>query len=853
MIADRDRRQRFEREAQVLASLNHPHIAHIYGWEDSDGTPALVMELVEGPTVAERIARGPIALGESLDIAAQIADGMTAAHDRGIIHRDLKPANVKLTTTGTVKVLDFGIAKAIYAGGETAGTEVMTMPATEVGVIVGTPSYMSPEQACGQPVDHRTDVWAFGCLLYEMLTGQRAFAGRTTTEVLASVLEREPDWSALAPRTPAPLRRLLRRCLEKDVNKRLRDIGDARFELLDMRVGQAPATESRPRRPLSAFILGLAVAGIVAAIVVSGWMLVAGSPNEGAAPRPVVRFSIPMPGNAVLSPSFNKQLSISRDGRRIAFVGLERGQRSLHIRHLDRVASEAIEGGANGNAPQFTADGQSIIYGRVGQLALARLSLAGGAAVEVAKFDSMRGTAVATDGTLIYAEGDGSLVRVAAGGTSTTLLSPDAERGERNFVGPVFLPGDHALIFSVASADVERYDDGRVDVLDLRTNERRTLIRGGMDARYSPSGHLVYAHRGSLHAVAFDLGALQVTGEPVKVVDGVFMSVTSGQAEFDISLDGTLVYAPGPSEGGDRRLVWVDRTGIPDPLPLPPRGYLHPRLSPDEQHLALEVEGASHDLYSYEFARGLLTKLTFDGVSHWPLWMPSGEQLTFRSSRSGPFTMWRMPVDRSASDDRLASGERQSPASWSPAGTAMAFTQMSPETSADVFVLQVGADTPSPLANSRFAEGAPRFSPDGRWVAYTSNESGRPEVYAQPWPGPGPKVQISIDGGTDAVWARKGSELFYRQGDNMMSVAVRTGDRLTVAKPVVLWSGRYSHGMSTSCGPPGPTSSNYDVTADGTRFLMVADSAQGIVANEIHVLVNWAHQLGTISAPRVVR
>jgi len=845
LMADPDRRHRFEREAQLLASLNHPHIAHIHGFEDATGTPALVMELVEGPTVAERIARGPIALGDSLEIAAQIAEGMAAAHDRGIIHRDLKPANVKVSTTGAVKVLDFGIAKAIDAGREALDT-VMTMPATEAGVIVGTASYMSPEQACGKPVDHRTDVWAFGCLLYEMLTGQRAFTGGTTAEILAGVLEREPDWSALAPGTPVPLRRLLRRCLEKDVNKRLRDIGDARFDLLDMRVGDVSATESRARPSLSALIPGLLVASAVAAIAVAGWMLMAGSRRE-AAPPPIVRFSIPMPGDAVLSSTFNKQLSISRDGRRVAFVGLERGRRSLHVRHLDRAASDAVAGGGNGNAPQFSTDGQSIIYAQVGHETLARLALRGGAPVAVTKFEGMRGTAVATDGTIVYAEGGGSLVRVPPdGGNSTTLLAPNAERGERSFVGPVFLPGDHALIFSVASTDVERFDEGRVDVLDSRTNERRTLIRGGMDARYSPSGHLVYAHHGSLHAVAFDLARLQVTGEPVKVLDGVFMSVTTGQAEFDISLDGTLVYAPGPSEGGDRRLVWVDRTGKPDPLPLPPRGYLHPRLSPDEQHLAVEVEGASHDLYTYEFARGLLTKLTFDGVSHWPLWMPKGDQLTFRSSRFGPFTMWRMPVDRSGPDERLATGERQSPASWSPDGTAVAFTQSSPGTSADVYVLPTGADAPSPFAQSRFAEGAPRFSPDGRWVAYTSNESGRPEIYAQPWPGPGPKIQISTNGGTDAVWSRQGGELFYRQGDDMMSAAVHTGDRLTVARPVMLWSGRYSHGMSTSCGPPGPTSSNYDVNADGTRFLMVEDSAQGVVAHEIHVIVNWAHQLGPI-------
>jgi serine/threonine protein kinase len=656
-LQDRDRISRFEREAQALATLNHPNIASIYGIEEADSTNFLVLEFVPGATLDQRRAHLP--LREALATAKQIATALEAAHEKGIVHRDLKPANIKITDDGTVKVLDFGLAKiqpARASALDMTAASTQVVGATEDGLVLGTAAYMSPEQACGKAIDTRTDIWAFGCVLYEMLARKRPFGGGTTTEMLASILEREPDWSALPAATPGAIRQLLRRCLEKDPKRRLRDIGDARIELEEILSGESAVVAGLPRLPLKRTATAVLAGMALAAAAFSAWMFARPQSPEPAAPPRVVRFSIPLPDNTVLSSTLNKQLTISRDGRRIVFVGLvidslagggsgvgmgaaRGGQRNLYVRDIDHLESVPLEGGTNANAPLLSPDGQWVAFAQVGRESLAKLALSGGAPVTIAKFQGLRGAAIGDDGSLVYAEGDGELWQLPSnGGASVSLLKPDLDRAERRFVAPAFLPGSHALLFTIATSDTARFDDSQIAVLNLQTKEKRILLEGGMTAQYSPSGHLVYARDGALLAVPFDLTTLQVTGKPFKVLNDVYMSVTAGQAEFDIADDGTLVYASGPAEGGDRRPVWVDRKGNATPLPLPPRGYLHPRLSPDEQQLAIEVEGATHDLYAYDFVRGVLTKLTFDGVSHWPLWMPEGGHLTFRSSRSGPFT-----------------------------------------------------------------------------------------------------------------------------------------------------------------------------------------------------------------------
>jgi len=695
-----ERMARFRREAQVLASLNHPNIATIYGLEESNGSCTLVMELVEGPTLAERI-RGsaeagaaremPIHLDESLHIAKQIAEGLEYAHERGIIHRDLKPANVKVRPDGTVKILDFGLAKALAA--EASGTDLANSPtisaaASREGMILGTAAYMSPEQARGKTVDRRCDIWSFGAVLFEMLSGKQVFAGEDVSHTLAAVIMKEPD--------------------------------------------------RRPSRSSS-------LAGCCSL------------PSTAAMESPATLCTLgPFAGGSWA------------DDDTIYFVG-------------------AMPGG------------------------VMRVPASGGQAKEVAKIDFAN--------------------------------------GERMHKYPCALPGSQAVLFTVSTAETETFDDARIVGLNIETGQRGTLVEGGTYPLYSPSGHLVYARGGNLVAVRFDAKRLKVTGQPFTVLEGVLMSVNSGVANYDISASGDLVYVPGTADRGARTLVWVDREGKAEPLPLPPRSYLHPRFSPDMRQLAIEIEGPNHDFYLYDFARGVLSKMTTDGVSHWPVWSPDGTQLVYRSGLMMRWRMWRIPADRSHSPEQLpGTGISQNAESWSPDGNSIAYTAVTPELGSHIMVESLEGNHQSrPFVDTKAPAGSPKFSPDGHWLAYCSNESGKAQVYVQAFPGPGAKIQVSNDGGTDPVWRRTGGELYFRNGDKMMAVAVSTAPTFTAGRPRMLWEGRYSHGMSTSCGPPGATSSNYDVTADGRRFLMIKDEApDSAVSKQIVVVLSWADEVTRI-------
>jgi serine/threonine-protein kinase len=436
-----------------------------------------------------------------------------------------------------------------------------------------------------------------------------------------------------------------------------------------------------------------------------------------------------------------------------------------------------------------------------------------------------------------------------------TALDPKKE--DKLHYSPQLLPGGQAVLFSSTRSGIDTYDDARIEVQLLATGERRVLVEGGSYGYYSPTGHLIYARAGTLLAVPFNLARLAVTGPPVPVLEGISISLNTPTAHFGLSANGTLAYAPGPAVGGERTVIWVDRQGNAERLPMPPRLYLHPRISPDGQQVVVEIEGPAHDLYKYEIARGILTKMTLHGSSHWPLWTPDGTHLTYRiwgpggalaGAKQG-FTMWWMPADRSGSPERLTNiGIMQSPSSWTPDGKVVAFTQTSPETGSDVYVLAIDDPQrkPVPFAQTKYAEGSPKFSPDGRWIAYTSNEAGRDEIYVQSYPGPGPKIQVSKDGGMDAVWKPNGGELYYRSEDKMMAVSVTTEPKFTVATPRLLWQGHYSLGASSACGPPGTNSSNYDVTPDGQRFLMIKDSASESFPTQINVVLNWTEELKRI-------
>jgi WD40 repeat protein len=454
---------------------------------------------------------------------------------------------------------------------------------------------------------------------------------------------------------------------------------------------------------------------------------------------------------------------------------------------------------------------------------------------------------------MIYfvAESPGGLVRVAAsGGEPKEVVKIDLAKGDRQHRYPCALPGGKGILITVGTADSETFDDAHIAVLNPETGQTKTVMEGGTHPRYSPSGHLLYARDGKIFAVRFDANRLKIMGQPFMVLEGVLMSRNSGVANYDVSASGDIVYIPGVADKGERTLVWVDRKGNAEALKLPLRPYLHPRISPDMRQLAVEIEGPNHNFYIYDFARDVLSQMTTDGVSHWPVWSPDGAQLVYRSGTMGAFKMWQIPADRSRPATQLpGTGTSQSAESWSPDGHALAYTAITPEAGSHIMVESLEGDHEShPFADIKAAAGSPKFSPDGRWLAYCSNESKKPQVYVEAFPGPGPKIQVSSDGGTDPVWKRTGGELYFRNNDKMMAVAVSTTPTFTAGHPQTVWEGHYSHGMSTSCGPPGATSSNYDASADGRRFLMIKDEAPDTaVSKQIVVGLGWANELNRLS------
>jgi serine/threonine-protein kinase len=549
-------------------------------------------------------------------------------------------------------------------------------------------------------------------------------------------------------------------------------------------------------------------------------------------------------------------VAISPDGRHVAYAITASGQGSnptlqkTYLRSLGELEAKLLP---IGGSPFFSPDGRWIGFlgGAPGSMQIRKVGLGGGAPATVCNVDSPAGFAWADDDTIYFVGAvPGGVMRVpAAGGPPNEVAKIDFAKGERTHRYPCALPGSNAVLFTVTTPDADTFDDARISVVNVATGQRKTVVEGGTHPRYSPSGHLVYARGGNLLAIRFDPKRLEATGQPFIVLEGVVMSRNSGVANFDISASGDLVYAPGEADKGERTLVWVDRNGKAEPLPLPPRSYLHPRLSPDSHQLAVEIEGPNHDFYIYDFARAVLSKMTTDGVSHWPVWSPDGAKLVYRSGPMMAWRMWQIPADRSRSPEQLpGTGLSQNAESWSPDGHAIAYTALTHEAGSHIMVESLeGSGQSHPFADTKASAGSPKFSPDGRRLAYCSNESGKEQAYVQAFPGPGPKIQVSNDGGTDPVWKKSGGELYFRNGDKMMAVSVSTAPTFTAGRPQVLWEGHHSHGMSTSCGPPGATSSNYDVTTDGRRFLMVKDEAPDTAfSRQVVVVLGWADEVTRI-------
>jgi hypothetical protein len=845
LAGDSDRLTRFQREAEVLAALNHPNIAAIYGLEKTPDCTALVMELVEGEDLSQRIARGAIPLDEALPIAKQIAGALEAAHELGIIHRDLKPANIKLRPDGTVKVLDFGLAKAMEPAGTASNVSqspTITTPAmmTGAGVILGTAAYMAPEQARGKTVDKRADIWAFGCVLYEMLTGTRAFAGDDVSEVLASVLAREPDWARLPSDLSPALGTYIRRCLHKDPKQRIADAQDIRLAL----EGAFETATPKTRVPVAqwrrtAFVC--AVAGIVggAIIGVPMWFF-----TRPAAPSRVSRLQVPTSGTAAVTINgVDRDLAITPDGLRLIYVGNNGTQ--LFVRALDALDSTAVFTGAP-RGPFVSPDGQWIGFADTGNT-LRKVALTGGPADTLATLDGLpRGATWGPDNTIIVATDavETGLQRIAAGGPATVLTRPDRAQGEADHFWPEFLPGGRAVLYTIMAV-TGGLDAAQVAVLDLQTGKHHILVRGGSQAHYVPSGHIVYTAAGTLRAVPFDLGRLATRGTPVPVVPAVAAVTTRfGAVDAVVASDGTLAYLSRDgvrSANAPRTLVWVDRQGGETPIAAPPRAYAVPRLSPDGTRVAMAAEDQERDLWLWDLSGGGLTRVTSDpGTDSNPVWMDD-LRLLFSSNRGGQTALYVQSADGTGSATRVTEStlRPQSPTAITADGTRVVLYELTPTRGRDLRLLTL---TPTPrvegLLETPSEEQNGIVSPNGHWLAYESNSgSGRFEIYVRPFPKGGGDTLVSLAGGIQPLWARSGRELFYIAPD---------GALMTV--PVVESHGTLSPGTATRLVArryfTGGVNRGYDVARDG-RFLMIkqAGGADQAAPASLIVVQHWDEEL----------
>jgi serine/threonine-protein kinase len=829
LAADPDRMERLEREAQIIAALNHPHIAAIHGIEEIDGRKVLVLELVEGQTLADRLRGGPLRVDIAFEIALQIASAIENAHDRGVAHRDLKPDNVAFTRDGHVKVLDFGLARDLAS----AGSAHATLVNVERGVASGTAAYMSPEQARGETTDGQTDIWAFGITLYEMLTGTSPFERKSSTETLARVLEAEPDYNKLPPSLPAGAKRLVRRCLEKDRRRRFRHMADVRIEIEDTltALSTEPAAVPVRRAHGRAFVAAAAAAIVlfaVTAIALRSWML----GGDGAPPE-VVRLAIPGVERPFPLPFGTQDLAISADGAQVAYTGRD----GTAVRRLrDSQATKLSLTGAN---PVFSPDGTWLAAGT-----LRRAPISGGAPTElVVNTERPAGTTWSRDGTIIFAT-TGGLYRVdAAGGEPEVLLRPSSERGEVLFAWPHFLPNGSAVVFTIVPRGA--IEGAQIAWLDLTTHETRVLVTGGTSPRYTPTGHIVYASEQRLKAIAFDADAGTANGEPVEIPGiAVVTRPDNGAALFAIADDGTLAFVEPETvqTTGRRNIAWIDRDGTEQLLPIEPSRYGYVRASPDGSRIAVDIFGATNrDIWVWDIARESLTRLT-DGANEdmLPVWSRDGQRIYFTSERNGNFDIFSQAADGSTAARPLFEDPRfHAPHAFSADGTKLFLNQEF----RDLAVFDLGQSKLDTLLQSSAREWLSELSPDGRWYLYDSDESGRFEVWLRPFPDlEGARVQVSSAGGGYPKWGPPGSnELYYIAADGaMMAATVENGPPVRVSRPTKL----FQFAPQIELGAGGLP---YDVVRDG-RFITtrVANDAPSQPVT-VNVILNWFEDLRALA------
>ena len=847
---DAERLSRLEREARALAALSHPNIAAIYETGSENGEHFLVMELVAGETLAARLARGPLPVREAMTIALQIAEALEAAHERGIVHRDLKPANVMLDEQGRVKLLDFGLARALEDAGAGSGASVMNSPtlsihATTMGVLLGTAAYMSPEQAAGRPADRRADVWAFGVVLMEMLLGRPVFDGETVSHVLASVLKDEPPWAALPAEVSPRLRRLLERCLRRDPRRRLQAIGDARValeECLAEPAGEgtpaaAATVAAPPRRALLPW--GLAVVATLAALAL-GTLLWRERARPAGAEADTLRLEVPLPAGTTLALGHQRDaIAVSPDGRRQAFlVTTGEGKQVLALRDLGQIGTRLLPGSDDASSPAFSPDGEWIAFFALGRLW--RVPVAGGPAAVIAEAPGdNRGLAWSADGHL-YAALDSALAlkRVSeTGGTFSTVTELDAERGERTHRWPHALPGGAVLFTSDTAATTEYYDDARIEVVRPATGERRVVVEQASRARYLPTGHVIFARGGSLFAAAFDDEELALSGTPVIVLQGVSTTVASGAAHFALAENGTLVYVAGEPRRGSSTPQWVRRDGVVEPSGIAEAFHDQLALAPDGRQVAIvTIQGGGRDIWIADTGRGTSTRLTFDGSSADAAWSRDGRWLAYSSGEE----ILRKRADGSGQPERLWRAPNARP-EWFTADDRFLVFSQGVRGQTDLWLLPLGApDRARALVATPQDDLMAELSPDGRWLAYASWESGRPEVYVRPFSGGEAKWQISTDSGFEPRWSRDGRELFYRDGNgSLLRVEVDPGDAFVAGARQRLFGG-----MRTGDNPR-----SYGVSPDGSRVLTLGLTIEQAV-DRISLVFGWDREVARMLAPR---
>ena len=839
---DPDRLARFQREAHLLAALNHPHIAQIHGLEDDHGQTALVMELVEGPTLADRIAEGPIPLDEALAIARQVAEALAAAHDHGIIHRDLKPANIKIREDGTVKVLDFGLAKAIEplgAAGDIVNSPTLTSPSmTRQGVVLGTAAYMAPEQARGRPVDKRVDIWAFGVVLFEMLTARRLFVGADVTDTIAAIVKAQPDLTEVPPQ----VRRLIARCLEKDPVRRLRDIGDA-WDLVDTPVtetGVAPSGRLARLFPYVGLLLAGAALGAIGGAALRG--------NRDASPAAPVRFVESLPEGRTMPRGvrLGTAVALAPDGAALVYSARENGQSRLYRRFLGQLEFEPI-GDVGATEPFFSPDGQWVGY--VLGAALRRVSTRGGPAETIAQLPevpaAVGGVSWNTDGTIVVG-GIRALWRVAQSGGETTTLATAAD-GTAVF-DPQLLQGGRALLYTERTFQPAGQSADALVVRDLATGTSRRLLRGTR-GRVLPTGHLVFFRGaqggGALWAAAFDAARLEVKGDAVAVLEGIRVdgSPATTAVQLAVADTGAVAYVPAGVIGQQRALVWIDRQGREEPVGPPPRPYANPRVSSDGARLAITIREEGRDIWVWDAERRMLRQLTTDPSPNWvSAWFPDGKRLAFSAAVNGVTQIYEQAADASGTPRLLT--ERAFPSAISRDGRIM-LLGVPTGLQWDIGVLPLANPAArQTLRSTPEIDRNPVLSPDGRWLAYESERSGRFEIWVRPFPDmEAAEYKVTTEGGVAPVWGPGGRELFYWTEDgpivSIRAVPILPGATFDFGAPRQVVQGRFAR-------PSWDT--QYDVAPDGRLVLLKA--AGPPPRDEIVTVLNWFEELNRLVPAR---